>query len=76
MITLYSTGCPKCKILKQKLDQYNIQFVENNDIDEMTSLGIEEVPVIKLEGGTLLNFITSNSLLNEKGEEAFKEVKF
>ena len=31
-IILYSTGCPKCKILKKKLEDKNIDYVESDDI--------------------------------------------
>ena len=34
----------------------NITFNENNNIDEMVSLGIEQVPIIKLEDNTLLDY--------------------
>lgn len=74
MITLFSTGCPKCKILEKKMDDSNISYIKNDNIEEMLSLGIEEVPVVKLENGKLLNFMTCNLLLNEKGENAFNEV--
>jgi len=32
-LTLYSTGCPQCRILKKKLEEKNIKFMEVNDID-------------------------------------------
>jgi glutaredoxin len=35
MITLYSTGCPKCKVLETKLNNKNIEFNVNTDVDEM-----------------------------------------
>lgn len=54
-ITLYSTGCPKCKVLKSKLEAKNIEFVENNSVEEMTALGIAQVPVLSV-GGVLFDF--------------------
>lgn len=54
-IILYSTGCPKCKVLKSKLEEKNIEFVENNSVEEMTGLGITQVPVLSV-GGVLLDF--------------------
>lgn len=47
-IILYSTGCPKCEILKKKLALTDIQFEENNSMDEMLNLGIMQVPVLKV----------------------------
>ena len=74
MIILFSTGCPRCKILEKKMEDNNISYTKNDNIEEMLSLGIEEVPVVKLENGQLLNFMTCNLLLNEKGKNAFNEV--
>ena len=74
MITLYSTNCPKCKIIEQKLEQYNIPYLKINNVDEMIELGLEEVPVIKDSSGEFFDFITANQLLNEKGRKAFVEV--
>lgn len=54
-IILYSTGCPKCKVLKSKLESKNIEFVENNSVEEMTGLGITQVPVLSV-GGVMFDF--------------------
>lgn len=62
-IILYSTGCPKCNILKRKLADKNIEYVEKNDVDEMLSLGIEQVPVLSLNG-ELLTFVEANEWIN------------
>ena len=56
------------------MEDRNISYTKIDNIEEMLSLGIEEVPVVKLENGKLLNFMTCNLLLNEKGENAFNEV--
>ena len=48
-IVLYSTGCPRCEILKKKLMMYNIPFEENDSFDEMLNLGIMQVPVLKAD---------------------------
>lgn len=50
MVTFYSTHCPKCNILKKKLEQANIPYVENNDIDEMLGRGLTMAPVIEVDG--------------------------
>ena len=62
-IILYSTDCPKCKILKAKLEAKNIQYVENNNIVEMKSLGIDTVPVLSLDG-KMLTFMDANNWVN------------
>ncbi len=55
MITLYSTGCPKCRVLKKKLDAANIPYTVIDDVDVMMSLGMQSVPVLKV-GDELLSF--------------------
>ena len=50
MIVLYSTGCPKCKVLKEKLKSSNIQYVEITDIDTIVKNDIDTVPVLDVDG--------------------------
>jgi len=64
-IILFSTGCPKCNIIKKKLADKQITYVENNSIDEMLSLGIEQVPVLSVDG-ELLDFGKANQWVNEQ----------
>ena len=53
LITLYSTGCPRCNVLKQKLDSKNIEYTVVNDVDIMTEKGISTVPVLEVDGQLL-----------------------
>lgn len=64
-IVLYSTGCPRCEILKKKLMMYNIPFEENNSFDEMLNLGIMQVPVLKVDN-EYLEFRDANQWINEQ----------
>lgn len=50
MITLYSTNCSNCQMLKMLLVQNNIEFTENNSVDDMLALGITRVPVLSVSG--------------------------
>ena len=54
-VVVYSTGCPRCKILEKKLTEKGVSFTENNSVEEMLELGIMEVPVLQV-GGERLNF--------------------
>lgn len=54
-IILYSTGCPKCNVLKNKLNDKRIAYVENCSVETMTELGITQVPVLSVDG-VLLDF--------------------
>ena len=49
-VILYSTGCPKCKVLKIKLDELKIEYTENNSVEDMEKLGIMSVPVLSIDG--------------------------
>lgn len=53
MVTLYTTGCPKCTVLKQKLIDKGVHFIENTNTDEMIALGIQTVPVLHVDGKQL-----------------------
>lgn len=63
-VILYSTGCPKCNVLKTKLANKKIKYIENNNVDDMLSLGIEEVPVLSIDE-RLLTFTEANQWINE-----------
>lgn len=63
-VILYSTGCPKCNVLKQKLDSKLVQYTENNSVDEMMSIGITQVPVLSVNG-ELLPFPQANEWVNQ-----------
>lgn len=45
-IVLYTTHCPKCKVLEQKLKDKKVEYSICEDIDKMARLGIESVPVL------------------------------
>lgn len=47
---LYSTGCPRCEVLKKKLAEKNIDYTEVTSVDEMLNLGITQVPVLSVDG--------------------------
>lgn len=49
-IVLYSTGCPKCSILKRKLDENGITYTEVNDADLMLAKGMVSVPMLEVDG--------------------------
>lgn len=49
-IILWSTHCPRCKVLELKLKQKNINYEENNNIEEMTAKGFKEAPKLEVDG--------------------------
>ena len=54
-MTLYSTGCPSCRLLKEKLDKFGKQYDLVTDKNIMRDKGIDKVPVLEV-GGTLYSF--------------------
>lgn len=55
-VTLYTTHCPKCNILTEKLSQKGIKFTEITDEDFMIKAGIKSVPTIELVNGARYEF--------------------
>lgn len=49
-IILFSSGCPKCKVLKQKLDDKQIKYEVSEDFDELMRQNLQTVPVLKVNG--------------------------
>jgi glutaredoxin len=64
-IILYSNNCPKCKILKSKLDEKKIEYEIFNDINIMIKKGFRSLPILEVNGENLdylkaINFIKNN----------------
>lgn len=49
MITLFSTNCPKCKVLEKKLNDKKIEYKIETDIDKMFELDITQVPMLMID---------------------------
>ena len=49
IVTLYSTKCPKCKVLEAKLKQKNIEYVEINDVTLMQEKGFKTAPKLEID---------------------------
>jgi len=63
LIILYSTGCPRCNVLIQKLNSKNIEYDVVNDVNIMTEKGIETVPVLEVDG-QLMQFKEATDWVN------------
>ena len=66
MIKLYTTHCPRCKVLETKMSKKSINYEEIDSMDIMTEKGFKSVPVLELEDGTILDFAKANSWINEQ----------
>lgn len=65
MIVLYTTGCPKCNVLKKKLDNKGVVYTINNSVEDMTSMGITHVPVLRV-GSELLGYMDAINWINNR----------
>ena len=66
-VIVYSTlTCPKCKVLKAKLDRKGIVYTEEHDIDKMKELGIMSVPYLQIDGGRPMDFAEANKWVNSQ----------
>lgn len=65
MITLYSTHCPRCKVLETKLNQKGIKFKIVENIEEMEKLGIQSVPMLKIDDN-IMNFTEAIAWINNQ----------
>lgn len=64
-IILYTTSCPKCKILKTKLKEKGVDYQEVIDINIMKEKGFHSVPMLEVNGETM-NFTQANTWINER----------
>ena len=65
MIILYSTNCPKCKVLETKLKQQNIDFILETDLTKIINMGYMEAPLLEINN-EIYNF--SQAIKWLKGE--------
>lgn len=64
MIILYSKDdCPRCDMLKTKLNAKGIEFQEVKDITVIEQLGIDFLPVLNV-GGVLMELSKANDYIN------------
>jgi glutaredoxin len=65
---LYSTNCPQCKILKFHLDKANVNYIENNDVEEMINKGFKSAPIFEVDG-KYLDCRDAIKWINERNKE-------
>lgn len=64
-VTLYTTHCPKCKVLEKKLNSKNINYNEVIDTNIMISKGFTSTPMLEVDG-TIMDFSEANKWVNEQ----------
>jgi glutaredoxin len=67
MVKIYTTDtCPRCKVLKVKMDAKGIPYESITDVDEIQRLGIMSVPYMQVDDGELMDFATANAWINQQ----------
>lgn len=49
-VILFSTHCPRCKVLTLKLQQKGIEYEEIDDVEQMKAMGFNEAPKLSVDG--------------------------
>ena len=52
-IVLYSTNCPKCKVLEKKLNSIGVDYTIVTDEDLMISKGFSSAPMLEVDGNVM-----------------------
>lgn len=64
-VILYTTGCPKCRILEKKLQAAGISFETVADADKMVELGFMSAPML-VAGGETMDFSQAIRWVDQK----------
>ena len=64
-VILYEHGCPRCKVLKSKLDNKNIKYENISDIELMKQKGFTEAPKLEVNG-VVMNFKEAVAWIGEQ----------
>jgi hypothetical protein len=71
-IILYSTDCPKCKVIEVKLNQLNISYIIEKDIDKINLIAEEHnfssAPILQVNQD-FYNFNEAIKWLKEQSNE-------
>lgn len=73
MCVLYSTNCPKCKILERKLLEKDIDYQKETDVDKMLALGISTAPMLEVDDKGMMDFSDALKWLSVKTKEPANE---
>ena len=70
-VILYSNGCPKCKILKQRLDEKKIAYLESNDTSFLEENKILSFPALAVDNKIYKFYNAILWLKNQKTEDDY-----
>ncbi|MDD4516353.1 hypothetical protein [Massilibacteroides sp.] len=71
LVTIYTQkNCPKCDVLKKKMEQKGIKFKEETDLPTLVALGVVYTPMLKINEVTpLLSFADARKWVDCEGEK-------
>lgn len=64
---LYSTNCPKCNVLKTKLDNKGLNYEIVTDVDVMMAKGFKSAPILEDDNGNIMTFTDAIKFVNGLG---------
>lgn len=64
MIKLLTTHCPRCMVLRKKLDAVGVEYEVIEDIETIQTYGVEYAPALVMEDGEILDFTRAVSWVN------------
>ena len=63
-VKLYTTHCPKCKILEERLNEKKVKYEVIDNIDELQKMNFKSVPNLEIDG-KIYNYLDSIKYLNK-----------
>lgn len=63
-VILYTTHCPKCKVLTAKLKAKGVDYEEITDVDVMRDKGFMSAPMLEVDG-KIMTFVEAIKWVNE-----------
>ena len=66
-IVLYTTHCPQCKILEEKLKEKQISYSVCDNVVKMVEKGFKQAPMLEANG-IIMNFTEAIKWLKENGD--------
>jgi glutaredoxin-related protein len=66
-VILYSTHCPRCVVLEEKLEDADIEFKLIEDQKVMEEKGFMSAPMLEVDG-QVMDFVKANKWINSLSE--------
>ena len=64
MVVLYSNHCPRCNIIKAKLETAKINYKLVDDPEQLEKLGYDFMPVLEVDGEKFTSMIQMNAAID------------